>query len=398
MDSMWSETESSNRIPDITTRPPTTHGKFVSEKLIYCRTELKPNEIPRRFNTLRESSSYGIEIIDQKTHLFQSDFQTRMPLHISENPIGSNIDIQFYEKGTCQGISATKPKIPFMNPNNTFDIPYLDPGEVQKKVQSHVAGIWLDSDNVPQCHRERAPKGTSSHQINDTETFYPDDTLGVISLDPRKPKTRKPSYGAGIQSDLHKTQHSHQESPTKQMDNLRKMSPECIAGATSLDVREAHTRMPLDGVATKSDSASAVQTYFTNGNPSRQIKNPREMYPVNIIGATSLNRRMPSDSPLQEEIPLYQTELEEDEVFTYQADAGNYEEMKASNQTDINSGTTLDQPVNGNVSGTRTCPFCHCVLATQPRPSHIPSLDLEKARHARPSVIMIPLKRKVKST
>ncbi len=415
------------------------------------------------------------------TSLDPSEAQTRMPSFWVDIPSDSNKVHQSHKASSINGISPQQtgnPRIKY--PDKTPELTSLDPTNTRRRMPAYGAGIRLDSYNAHQsCQasftkvifpqetgnpREKYPgirsvsiKAQQPHQESSTNgvspqqtdiIMYPDNTPGIMSLDPRETPTTMPSYGTGILSDSYKSHQSQQPSSANgissfQTGNPGEMYSENTPGVTSPDQREAQKRMPSFGVGTRSDWDNVSQTHqasFTNEIPSDHTDNPRDTYPdqtvitdemhhyqVNAdwesdLGQEKTNKKLqfyekPCDtlnekrdegemsshqtSPSQEGKPSSQTDFQKG-ALNSQADAGTNEEMKPSyHQKSANRRKSPDQPViseemSHNLSGTRACPRCHCLLTTQPL-SYLPSLNLQKA-HARPSVIMVPLNKKVKST
>lgn len=459
MDSTW-ETQSPNQM-GVTTQLHHSNSRYGDETTFPCKMEFNPNDIPHGLSTLHRSPSYRMEIHD-KTRSFQSDFQSRMPLHALHYPIGSKSGIQFHDTATYRGVSATHSKIPLICPGNTLGVTSLYPRKAQTRVSPCEVGIESDSNRANQAS---STNGISFYQTDNPRELYPDNFPGGTSLNPREVQKRMPPYPVGVQSGSNKAHQSYQACstngiPSCQTDNPSEMHPDNIPRVTSLDPREAHSRMPPCGVGIRSDSSKVNQPYqesSTNGIPFYQTDNPRELCPDNIPRETSLDprevqgrmtpylvgiqsdsdnapqfqqasstNRIPSyrmDNPremsqmraesetlsyetscLQKGILSWEADFHEG-VLTQQDDAGTYEETKTSNPktgADRSTSPSTYQPVTSeqtsyNLSSTQTCPRCHCIVTAQPQPSYLPSLNLQNT-HARPSVIMVPLKRKVKST
>lgn len=462
MDFTW-ETQSPNQM-GVTPQLSHSNGRYGDETPSHCKMELGPNEIRHPLNTLHESPSYRMEIHDE-TRLFQFDCQNRMPSQALQHPIGCKSSIQFHDTATYRGVSATHDEIPLICAGNTPGASTLCPRKVQTRMSPYGVNIQLDSKRVSESYQASSTNGIPFHQIGNPRELFLDNFPGVTSLNPRKLQKRMPPNVVDIHSSSNKTHQSHQECslneiPSCQTGNTREMRPDNIPRVTSIDPREAHSRISPCGVDIRSDSNKVNQHYqesSANGFLFYQTDIPRELYPGNISGETPLDPRevqgrtppnlvgvqsdsdnapqfqqasstnripsyrmdnpremhqIPADSEtlsyqtgrLQKGLPLCEVDFHEG-VSTQQDDAWTYEGVKASNpKTSANSSTSTAryQPVapkqtSHNLSGAQTCPRCHCVVTTQPQPSYLPSLNLINAP-ARPSVIMVPLKRKVKST
>ena len=430
MDSMWGETQSSNRM-DIATQLPYSTGRFGSETPFYS----KMDEIPHRLNTLRESSSHWVETHKEKRS-FQSDSHNRMPLHVLHYPFGFNTGMEFQERGVYQ-VPSSHNKIPLIYTDNTPAVTCLHSKETPTRMPSYGADKWPHSHMGHQSRQAGSNNGISSHQTDNPRKVHPDNIPRGTCLDAREAQTRMLPYRAVIRPDSASAVEAHEARFTKAipsypMDNPREMYSDINPAVTSLDPREAQRRMPPSGVGRQSDSDNLSQSHqgsSINGIPCYHSDNPTDIHPGKVDDADKMHRckmnaaketvsaqeatnrklnRNESEtlsyqiSRSREGISLYQTEFQE-EAFSYQADAGTYEKMKTSNhQTNANGTKSLDQAIVSeqmtlSLAGRKTCPLCHCPVATQPQPSYLPSLNYQKA-HVRPSVIMVPLNRKVKST
>ena len=451
MDFTW-ETQSPNPM-GVTAQLNHCNGRYGDEIPSQCKVEFNPSEILHRLNTPHESPSYRMEIHDERG-LFQSDCQNRMPSQALQHPIGCKSSIPFYDTVTYRRVSATHNEIPLICAGDTPEVSTLYQRKAQTRMSPHGVGIHLDSSMVSQ-----------SYQTENPGELYFDTFPRVTCFNPRGLQKRMQPYTLGIQSSSNKAQQSLQgcssnEIPSHQTGNANEMRPDIIPRVTSLDPREAHSRMPPCGVDIRSDSNNINQHYqesSTNGFSFYQTDIPRELYPDNLPGETPLNskevqRRTPpnllgvhSDSDnapqsqharstnrilsyqmdnsremheipaecetlsyqtdrLQKGIPLCEADFPEG-VLSQRDDARTHEGVKTSSpKINANRSTSaaVNQPVplrqtSHNLSRAQTCPRCHCVVTTQPQPSYLPSFNLVNA-NARPSVIMVPLKRKVKST
>ena len=236
----------------------------------------------------------------------------------------------------------------------------------------------------------------------------PDNIPRVTSLYPSEAYSRMPPCVVDIRSDSNKVNELYQGRSTNgfpfhQTDNPRELYPDNIPGETPLDPREVQRRRQPNLEGVQSDSGNAAQFQQASSSiriQSYRMDNPREMYQMPVESETFSDQT----SRLQKGVPLCEADFFEG-VSTQQDDATTYEGMKGSNpKTNANRSTSparyqlvTPEQTSHNLSGAQTCPRCHCIVTTQPQLSYLPSLNLLNA-HARPSVIMVPLKRKVKST
>ena len=296
----------------------------------------------------------------------------------------------------------------------------LNPREVQKRMIPYSVGIQSTSDKAHQSYQVCSTNGVPSCQTGNPSEIHPDNIPRVTSLEPREAHLRIPLCEVAIRSDSSKVSQLFQGSSTKgipfyQTDNPREFYPDNIPRETSLDPREVQESMPPYLVGIQSDSDDAPQFQQASSTyriPSYRMDNPREMHRDQTINTEEMQIRAPcaesetlscQTSRLQKGISLCEADFHEG-VLTQQDDARTDEGMKASNPgTNANRRTSPapHQPVtteqtSHNLSSAQACPRCHCLGTTQPQPSYLPSLNLQNA-HARPSVIMVPLKRKVKS-
>ena len=463
MDFTW-ETQSPNQI-GVTAQLSHSNRRYGDEIPSDCKMELNHNEILYRLNAPHRSPSYQMEIRDE-TRLFRSDCQSRMPPHALQHRIGCRSSIQFHDEATYRGVSAIHNEIPLICAGNTPGVSTLYPKKAQTRMSPYEVGKLLETKKVSESYQASSTNGIPFYQRGNPRELYLDNFPGVTSSNPSELQKRMPPCVVGINSSSKKAQKIHQacstnEIPSHQTGNTNEMRPENIPREkTSLDPREAHSKMPPCVMDIRSDLNKVSHFYqgsSTNGFPFYQMDISRELYPDNIPGETPLDPRevqrrtppnlvgMQSDSDnarqfqqarstnripsyrmgnpremhqipaeserlsyqtgrLQKGVPLCEADFPEG-VLTQQDDARTYEGMKASSpKTNANrsSPPTRYQPAapkqtSQNMSGAQTCPRCHCVVTTQQQPSYLPPLNVPSA-HARPSVIMVPLKRKVKST
>lgn len=453
MDFTW-ETQSPNQV-GVTTRLKHSNGRYGDEMSSPCEVEFNHNKLFHRLDAPDGSPSYRREIQDE-TRLFQSDCQNRIPSHFANRPIHCESSIQFPDTATYQGVSSTHNEIPLISAGNTPGVTSLYPWKAQTRMPPYGEGIQSDSNKISRRHQASSTNGIPFCQTDNPRELY----LNNFPLNPRDLQQSMSQHAVGIQSSFDKAQQFQQpcstnEIPSHQTGNTSEMRPDNIPRISSSNPRKHHSRMTCE-IDILSDSEKVIQLYqgrSTDGFPFYQTDNPRELYPGNIPPETPLDPRevqrrtppnlvgvqsdsdnvpqfqlgssppgipsyrmdnprdifqMPAESEtlsyqtshLEKGIPLSEADIPEG-VITKQDDSRTYEGMKAPNpKTNPNKSESLApcQPVtpeetNHNLSGTETCPRCHCVLKSQPQPSYLPS-----RAHARPSVIMVPLERKVKST
>lgn len=453
MDFTW-ETQPPNQM-GVTTRLKHSNGRYGDEISSLCKMEFNHNKLFHRLDAPDGLPSYRREIQDE-TRLFQSDCQNRTPSHFAKRPIHCESSIQFPDTTTYPAVSSTPNEIPLTCAGNTPGVTSLYPRKAQTRMPSYGVGIQSDSNNIGRRHQASSTNGIPFCQTDNPRELYLDD----FPMNQRDLQQSMSQYAVGIQSSFNKAQQFQQpcsinEIPSHETGNTSEMRPDNIPTLSSSNPRKHHSRRTC-GIDILSDSKKVIQLYqgrSTGGFPYYQTDNPGELYPGNIPWETPLDPRevqrrtppnlvgvqsnsdnvpqfqlgssptgipsyrmdnpreifqMPAESEtlsyqtshLQKGIPLCEADVPEG-VITKQDDARTYEGMKAPNpKTNANRSESLApcQPVtpeqtNHNLSGTETCPRCHCVLKTQPQPSYLPS-----RAHARPSVIMVPLERKVKST
>ena len=457
MDFTW-ERQSPNHM-GVRTQLTHNNGRYGQETQSHGKMEFNHKEILHGLNTLNGSPSYRMEIHDE-TRLLQSDCQNRMPSHVSQHSIDCRSSIQFPDKMTYQGVSATNNEMALTYAGNTAKVTTLYSRKAQTRMSPYGLGIQSDSNQVSQSYQASSTNGIPFYQTENPRELYLDNFRGVTSLNPRDLQGMMQPYAVGIESSSNKAQKSHQacssnEIPSHQTGNTNEMRPDNIPRVTCLDPSEAYSRMPPCVVDIRSHSNKVNEFYqggSINGFPFYQKDNPRELYLDNITGETPLDPRkvqrrtpghsdsdnaaqfqqasssnriqsyrmdnpreihqMPAESEplsgqtrrIQKGVPLCEADFSEG-VSTQQDDERTYEGMKASNpKTGAHTSTSpgryqlvTPEQTSHNLSGAQTCPRCHCVVTTQPQLSYPPSLNLLNA-HARPSVIMVPLKTKVKST
>ena len=432
----------------VTTQLNYSNGRYGDETPSYYKMEFHPNEI--RLNTPQGPPLYPMEIHDE-TRLFQTDCKNSMPSPAFQHPIGSKSSIRFHETASYRGVSATHNAIPSIYACNA-------PG-VTTRISPHGVRIQSSSNRVIQSCQESLINRSPFYQADNPKELYLDNFPGVTPLNPGELQMRMPSYAVTIQSSSNNAHQSHQgcssnKPPCRETGNTSEIRPINIHRVTSLGPREAHLRMPPSEVDIWSDLNTEVNQLYqgssTNGFPFYQTDIPRELYPDNTPGKTPLdpmavqgrtppyfigvksdsdnaplfsmerstNRIPPYRLANPRKTPQMQTESEtmsyqvpsceedfSEEALTQRDDARAYKGIKMSipkTNADRSTSPTRYQAVDANLTrhgliSAQTCPRCHCVVTTQPQPSYLPSLNLLNA-HARPSVIMAPLKRKVKST
>ena len=390
MDSKWCETQSFSQT-DITTQLHQNTERYGRETPSFSKMEFNPNDMAYHLNTFDGSSSYH-----EKTQSFQSDFQNGMPLQALHYPNCSKTDIQFHDTGTYRRIPVTHKKI---YSDNTPGVTSLVPREVQKRMPPYVVELRSDSNTSSQYHQGSSTHGIPSYQTeiprevrrpdqavnpNEIHLIYSNDTPGVTSLDPREVQKRIPPYMEGIRSNSKSSSQSDQASSTH--------------GIPSYPTAENPRGVPPD------QQMNAEQEKVSDQEASSKRLPFSHQTPRNLLHQICTESQTMSSfqtSRSQEKIPSYQSDCQE-EVLTYQTDAKTYEEMNdCRHQTKVDrrmspyQPSTPEQTSHNTLSGTQACPRCHCILKTQPQPSYPPAVNLQNAR---PSVIMIPLNRKVKST
>ena len=455
MDFTW-ETQSPNQM-GVTTQLNHSNGRYGDETPSYYKMEFHPNEI--RLNA-PHGSLYRMEIHDE-TRLVQTDCQNTMPSHALQHPVGCKSRIKFPDTTSYRGVSVSQNEIPFICAGNTPGVTTLYARKAQTRMVPYGVDMQSDSNRVSESYQESSINGIPFYQTDNPKELYLDDFPGVTPWNPRELQMRMSPYAVGIQSSSNEVHQSYQrcssnEPRCRDTGNTSDMRPDNIPRVTSLDPREGQSRIPPCLVDIQSDSNTEVNQLYqgssTNGSVLfYQTDILRELYPSSIPEVTPLDprevqRRTPpnlvdvqSDSdkaPLfpmassTDRIPPYrmvnprktpqvhaesetmsyqnsrsQKEVQSCEedfsegVLTQRDDARTYKGMKASiPKTNVSTSPERYQAVAAelirhNLSGAQTCPRCHCVVTTQPTQ---PSLNLLDA-HARPSVIMVPLKRKVKS-
>lgn len=461
MDSTWGETQSSKRI-DIATQLPYSTGSIGSETSFYSKMKFKPNETPHRFNKIHEKTqsfqsdfqngnplhvlhystgsktdmqfhetgSYRIPASHDKMPLIYTDntpgvtsldpreVQTRMPSFWIDIPSDSNKAHQSYQASYTNGISSFQADNPKeMYPDNTPGITSLDPRNSQSGMPSYGEGIRSDSYKTHQSHQASFTKVIFPQQTGNPRETYPDKASGLTSVHPRNTQRRMPPYGVGKRSDSNKAHQSRQAISTNEVsplhaENAREMNPANTPGVKSL---EAHTRMLPYGVDILSDSDNGSQPHkasSTYGIPSYHTDNPILSYPYQVVDTNEMHRYKTNSKieatiagvnraenetlSYQEGIPLYQTDFQKADAETYDERKPSYQHKNANRRKSPHL-LIISEQMSHNSSGTRACPRCHCLLATQQQPSCLLSSNLQKA-HDRPSVIMVPLNKKVTST
>ena len=449
MDFTW-ETQSSNPM-GITAQLNHSSGRYGDETPFQCNGEFSTNEIIHRLNTPHASPPYRMEIHDERG-LFQSDCQSRMPSHALQHPISGKSSIQFHDTMTYQGVSATHNEIPLLHagdtprasslyprkaqtrmPPNVIDIhsdssrvsqsyqtentgelhvdnfprvTCLNPRELQKRMPPYAVGIQSSSNKAHQSHQECSSNEIPSRQTGNTSEMRLDIIPRVTSLDPREAHLKMPPRGVDLRSDSNNINQHYQESSTNgfpfyQTDIPRELYPDNIPEETPLNPRELQRRTPPNLVGVQSDSDKAPQSQHassTNRISSYRMDNPREMHQIPAETETLSYQ----SGRLQIGFPLCEADFPEG-LLSQRDDARTHERVKTSSPNVNATSPAHYQPAaprqtTHNLSSVQACPRCHCVVTTQPQPLYLPSsLNLLNVP-ARPSVIMVPLKRKVKST
>ena len=332
--------------------------------------------------------------------------QTRMFPYGVGMQSDSNIVSESYQESSINGISFYQTdNLKELHLDNFPGVTPWNPRELQMRMSSYAVGIQSSSDKAHQSYQRCSSDEPRCRDTGNTSDMRPDNIPRVTSLDPREGQSRMPPCWVDIQSDSNtEVNKLYQGSSTNgflfyQMDIPRELYPDNIPEKTPLDPREVQRRTPpnLVGVLSDSDNAPLFPMASSADRiPPYRMVNLRKTPQVHAESEKMSYQK----SRLQKEVPSCEEDFSEG-LLTQRYDARTYKGMKASSpktNADRSTSPARYQAVAAkltrhNLGNAQTCPRCHCVVTTQPNQ---PSLNLLDA-HARPSVIMVPLKRKVKS-
>lgn len=343
------------------------------------------------------------------TTLYPRKTQTRMSPHGIRIQSDSNGVSQSYQESSINGSPFYQTDNPKELDLDTFPgITPLNPGMLQMGMPSYAVTIQSSSNKAHQSHQRCSSNKPPCRETGNTSEIRPNNIPRVTSLGPREAHLRMPPCGVDIWSDLSTEGNqlykgsNNNGFPFYQTDISRELYPDNIPGKPPLDPMEVQGRNPPNLVSVQSDSDNErlfPMARFTDRIPPYHMVNPRKTPQMQTESETMSYQ----NSRFQKEVPSCEEDFS-DGVLTQRDDARTYKGMEASiSKTSAERSTSparyqavAAKLTRHNVISAQTCPRCHCVVTTQSQLSYLPSLNLFNNAHARPSVIMVPLKRKVK--